>query len=75
MSAKVMPLDQVPGIALVRQMLTAIDREVVISAAGNDKDEEKYFINLTLQGRKGRATFPYNLLHDLRDNRESAKSQ
>jgi hypothetical protein len=70
MSAKEIPLDQVPGIETVKQILESIDRDLSVIAAGDDFDKEEYLLKIAGLGRRGRVSLPYNLLRDIQSDKE-----
>lgn len=65
MSAKEIPVEDVPGIHIVKQSLEHIDHRISVVAAGDDFDQNEYHLKLAGDGRKGRADFPYDLLRDV----------
>ena len=66
MNVKEIPLDQVPGINIVRATLRSLDHAISLVAAGYDFDTNEYVLKLTLGTRKACVAFPWNLLHDIR---------
>lgn len=74
MSVREIPSDMVPGFNIVLQILGSIDGDVSVTATADDKDIEGYLLILTGRGRKGRAVLSYELLDDIRDNKQSPRS-
>lgn len=76
MSAKEISSDKMPGFSVVQQTLGSIDRDItVVSAAYEFDPPEAYLLNLSGRGRKGRAVLPYELLSDIRDNKQAPGSE
>jgi len=68
MSAKEIPLDQVPAINIVQHLLGLIDPAISVEAAGNDFDKDEYVLKLAHEDWKGRVVLPHNLLNDVRQD-------
>lgn len=69
MSAKGIPVEAVPGISTVSQILESIDPEISVIAAGDDFDAEKYALKIAGRGRVRGVNLRYDLLRDVHADR------